>query len=76
MALSANRLVCSAIDVITSITFPICAELSPSFATFSLVTSTERTASAATFEASEDEVAISRTDADISSTAVATVCTL
>ena len=37
VAFNATRFVCSAIDVITSRTFPTCAELSPNFDTFSLV---------------------------------------
>jgi hypothetical protein len=75
VALSASRLVCSAIEVITSMTLPISSLDEPSFETVALVASATVTAVAATLVASPALWAISRTLAFISSTAVATVCT-
>src|SRR3712207_7383480 len=76
VALSASRLVCSAIELITEITLPTCAEDSPSLTTVALVASAAPTACAATVAALAAFCAISRIDADISSVPVATVCTL
>src|SRR5580658_2477132 len=67
VALSANRLVCWAIDVMTLMTLPISAEDSPSLATVVLVLLATLTAWVATLVASVVFLAISRMLALISS---------
>jgi hypothetical protein len=75
VAFSASRLVCCAIDVMTLITLPISALLSPSLATVMFVAPATETADAATRAASFALFAISRMLAVISSAPVATVWT-
>ena len=67
VALSASRLVCSAIEVITLTTLPISAEDTPSLETVSLVLCATPTAVDATSAAWLAFWAISRMDAPISS---------
>ena len=76
VAFSASRLVCCAIEVMTLMTLPISALLSPSLAMVSLVVSADLTAVVATRAASAVFLAISLMLAPISSAPVATVCTL
>ena len=75
MALSASRFVCWAIEVMTLMTLPISALLSPSLATVALVFSATLTAEVATLAASLAFLAISLMLAPISSVPVATVVT-
>ena len=72
---SASRLVCWAMEVITLMTLPISALLSPSLATVALVVSATLTAAVATLAASLAFLAISLMLAVISSAPVATVWT-
>ena len=76
VALSASRLVCCAIEVMTLMTWPISVLLCPSLEMVSLVISAVRTAEDATRVASAVFLAISLMLAPISSAPVATVCTL
>ncbi len=76
VALRASRLVCSAMEVMTLMTSPISAELTPSLATVALVLSAAATAEAATRAASVAFWAISRMEAPISSAPVETEPTL
>jgi hypothetical protein len=73
VAFSASKFVCCAIDVMTLITLPISALLSPSLPTMVLVVSATLTADVATRAASAAFFAISRMLADISSVPVATL---
>src|SRR4051794_18075149 len=76
VAFRASRFVCSAIEVITFTTLPICAEDSPSFATVAVVVAAALTARDATSLASAAFEAISRIEAPICSAPAATVSTL
>ena len=75
VALSASRFVCWAIEVITLMTLPISALLSPSLETVAFVFSATLTAAVATRAASWAFLAISLMLAPISSAALATVPT-
>ena len=76
VALSASRLVCSAIEVMTLTTLPISGEDSPSLATVGVRGLGDLHGLAATWAASLAFWAISRIEAPISSAPAATVCTL
>src|SRR5271165_3498068 len=73
VALSARRLVCCAIEVMTLITWPISLEDSPNLETVAVVVSAVLTAAVATLAASVAFLAISLMLAPISSAPVATV---
>ena len=76
VALSASRLVCSAMLVITLTTLAICSDDSPSLATVAVVVSATSTACAATRATSAAFCAISRIEEPICSDPADTVCTL
>jgi hypothetical protein len=75
VALSASRLVCSAMLEMTLTTSPISREESPSLITVELVVSAAATARPTTCAASLALCEISRMEAPISSAPAATVCT-
>src|SRR5580700_2544919 len=76
VAFKASKFVCWAMEVMTLMTLPISALLSPSLATMALVLSATLTAEVATLAASLALLAISLMLAPISSVAVATVVML